>query len=159
MTRRYAAHPTTYSAVRFRSRLEARWAAFFDLIAWAWAYEPVDFEDWTPDFRVAFPCGHSECPPRHQFWAEVKPYLSLAEFDGHPATKDMYGDQYGLNGVMLLGLDPSIARVEFTHGAGGGELIGWEIFDWGDYPHFEGTSHRCWDLAGNAVQWQGRKTP
>ena len=29
-----AAIPTTYSGVVFRSRLEARWAAFFDLCGW-----------------------------------------------------------------------------------------------------------------------------
>ena len=27
--------PTTYAGVRFRSRLEARWAAFFDLCGWS----------------------------------------------------------------------------------------------------------------------------
>ena len=32
-------HPTTYADVKFRSRLEARWAAFFDLAGWRWEYE------------------------------------------------------------------------------------------------------------------------
>lgn len=35
-----------------RSRLEARWAAFFDLIGWSWVYEPYDTGDWIPDFLV-----------------------------------------------------------------------------------------------------------
>jgi hypothetical protein len=38
--------------VNFRSRLEARWAAFFDLREWAWSYEPIDFNGWIPDFLV-----------------------------------------------------------------------------------------------------------
>jgi hypothetical protein len=45
-----AAIPTLYRDVQFRSRLEARWAAFFDLSGWNWKYEPVDLEGWTPDF-------------------------------------------------------------------------------------------------------------
>lgn len=48
-------HPTRYAGVRFRSRLEARWAAFFDLMAWPWSYEPVDLDGWSPDFAVALP--------------------------------------------------------------------------------------------------------
>jgi len=47
-----AAIPTHYNSVQFRSRLEARWAAFFDLIGWKWDYEPLDFHGWTPDFLI-----------------------------------------------------------------------------------------------------------
>lgn len=49
--------PTTYHGTRFRSRLEARWAAFFDLIGWSWVYEPFDLDGWIPDFAIegAFP--------------------------------------------------------------------------------------------------------
>lgn len=57
---RYKPHPTRYNGVEFRSRLEARWAAFFDILGWEWRYEPVDLEGWTPDFWLAIPCGHSE---------------------------------------------------------------------------------------------------
>jgi hypothetical protein len=54
-------HPTRYKSTLFRSRLEARWAAFFDLMGWCWQYEPIDLEGWTPDFLVEIPCNHSEC--------------------------------------------------------------------------------------------------
>lgn len=47
-----AAHPTTYAGARFRSRLEARWAAFFDLAGWRWEYEPFDGTGWGPDFLL-----------------------------------------------------------------------------------------------------------
>lgn len=43
-------HPTRYAGVQFRSRLEARWAAFFDLAGWKWEYEPSDEDGWVPDF-------------------------------------------------------------------------------------------------------------
>lgn len=44
--------PTGYKGIRFRSRLEAKWAAFFDLLEWEWEYEPVDFNGWIPDFAL-----------------------------------------------------------------------------------------------------------
>lgn len=47
-----AAIPTTYKNVRFRSRLEASWAAFFDLCSWPWEYEPVDMAGYIPDFAI-----------------------------------------------------------------------------------------------------------
>jgi hypothetical protein len=48
---------TEYKGYRFRSRLEARWAVFFDAIGIKWEYEPegYQFEDGTmylPDFKL-----------------------------------------------------------------------------------------------------------
>lgn len=57
--------PTTYAGVNFRSRLEARWAAFFDLCGWKWDYEPFDLEGWAPDFLIRTKIGPVLC--------EVKP--------------------------------------------------------------------------------------
>lgn len=49
--------PTTYRGVQFRSRLEARWAEFFDLIGVVWQYEPEGYEAggvrYLPDFWLA----------------------------------------------------------------------------------------------------------
>lgn len=44
--------PTTYANVRFRSRLEARWAKMFDLLGWKWNYEPLDLDGYIPDFVI-----------------------------------------------------------------------------------------------------------
>jgi hypothetical protein len=44
--------PTIYAGVQFRSRLEAKWAAFFDLCGWGWDYEPFDLDGWAPDFML-----------------------------------------------------------------------------------------------------------
>lgn len=43
---------THYAGARFRSRLEARWAAFFDLCGWRWEYEPPEEDGWIPDFAL-----------------------------------------------------------------------------------------------------------
>lgn len=44
---------TRYSGCLFRSRLEARWAAMFDLLGWKWTYEPFDLNGWVPDFLLS----------------------------------------------------------------------------------------------------------
>lgn len=47
---------TTYAGCRFRSRLEARWAVFFDHVGLKWRYEPEGLEfdgvRYLPDFQV-----------------------------------------------------------------------------------------------------------
>ena len=51
-----AAIDTIYKGYRFRSRLEARWALFFDFIGMRWDYETeplsVNGEAYLPDFRI-----------------------------------------------------------------------------------------------------------
>ena len=59
---------TVYQGYRFRSRLEARWAVFFDALGVAWEYEKEGFDlgpaGWyLPDFWL----------PLAGLWAEVKP--------------------------------------------------------------------------------------
>jgi hypothetical protein len=68
--------PTMYRGIQFRSRLEARWAIFFDLVEWRWEYEPIDLSGWVPDFALI---GKKETT-----LVEVKPVAGLDE----PAAKD-----------------------------------------------------------------------
>ena len=48
--------PTTYNGIPFRSRLEARWAIFFDAMSTPWEYEPENFitkqGPYLPDFYL-----------------------------------------------------------------------------------------------------------
>lgn len=60
--------PTRYAGCKFRSRLEARWAVFFDALGLNWEHEPEGFflpsgERYLPDFWL-----HSL-----GVYAEVKP--------------------------------------------------------------------------------------
>jgi hypothetical protein len=65
---------TSYGGYRFRSRLEARWAVFFDECELEWDYEAQGYEMMTrigkvrylPDFWLD--CGQ---------WAEVKGFLNI----------------------------------------------------------------------------------
>lgn len=54
-----------YKGRQYRSRLEARWAAFFDLVGWEAEYEPCDFNGWIPDFAIK--------GARGPLFVEVKP--------------------------------------------------------------------------------------
>lgn len=60
--------PSVYNGCKFRSRLEARWAYYFDLIGLPWEYEPEGYElktgCYVPDFY---------CPTCCPFYVEVKP--------------------------------------------------------------------------------------
>jgi hypothetical protein len=62
--------PTLYHDIQFRSRLEAKWAAFFDLMGWPYVYEPFDLEGWIPDFALT---GGRGLKP---ILVEVKPVLT-----------------------------------------------------------------------------------
>ena len=64
--------PTVYQHMRFRSRLEAKWAKFFDLCGWRWSYEPFDLDGWIPDFAIG---------DRLQTLVEIKPVMSVDEID------------------------------------------------------------------------------
>lgn len=60
------AQPVTYNNIRFRSRLEARWAILFDRLHVPYQYEPRGFPLETgwylPDFYL----------PRQHWWVEIK---------------------------------------------------------------------------------------
>jgi len=62
--------PTTYSNARFRSRLEAKWAAFFDLCGWRWEYEPLDLDGWVPDFGIVGHNGLILCEVKPIEWTQ-----------------------------------------------------------------------------------------
>jgi hypothetical protein len=64
---------TRYAGYRFRSRLEARWAVFFDVAEMDWEYEPQGLEVRTTRGRIKYlPDFWLETSGQ---WAEVKGYL------------------------------------------------------------------------------------
>lgn len=91
---------TEYAGHRFRSRLEARWAVFFDHLGIKWLYEPQGYvlgngQRYLPDFWL----------PQFQVWAEVK---------GAATVDDMATLQYaaaadGLPLIYERGDPPNVA--------------------------------------------------
>lgn len=146
-----AAIPTVYNGIRYRSRLEARWAAMFDQLGWEAIYEPVDLGTWSPDFQIRKAHGNAsglvEVKPITQFDAEIAQKMTDAviasNFDG---------------ALLLLGIAPFIDRA--------GMSIGW--LGSGRHPplsngsvsaHWWHASPRsdisgAWARACNAVQWR-----
>ncbi len=86
---------TIYSGYRFRSRLEARWAVFFDTMGFTYEYEKEGYDlDGTwylPDFWL----------PKVNLWGEVKPI----ELDGTELGKAKRLVKYtGYDLLMLIGV-------------------------------------------------------
>lgn len=70
---RIPAIPTEYNGIRFRSRLEAKWACFFDLLGWKWAYEPIDLAGYIPDFIITVVSPDPSRDIGTKILVEVKP--------------------------------------------------------------------------------------
>ena len=118
---------TNYMGCRFRSRLEARWAVFFDALGWDWEYEKQGYtigcyeEDevpWLPDFEIV-------TPSRQHFYVEVKgdpDYFAdgewLGRFDFHggpPGFSDCgWSNQYDKDHKPLIILG-DIPRFDAKH--------------------------------------------
>lgn len=114
---------TSYRGCRFRSRLEARWAVFFDALGWDWQYEKEGYMlgweggdklPWLPDFEVT-------TSPHHEmsmsFYAEVKgdpdffadgSWLGRLDFNGGPPgfADSWYCDSPSRKPIVLLGAIP-----------------------------------------------------
>lgn len=165
--------PTTYGGVNFRSRLEARWAAFFDLLGWSWEYEPIDLAGYIPDFILG-----------GRVLVEVKPMLWPQPRDPDEVrTADEVADKIDASGwrgtsillgtrmITRFGVDDVIGLVRDTSEAVPDR---WEASAWVghkyelDYPAGKVTSSRsfsdrggvhenvmkAWREAGNRVQWK-----
>ena len=73
---------TEYKGYRFRSRLEARWAVFFDACGAEWEYEPEGFDlgnglYYLPDFLL-----HNVWAKNYYFgdlWIEVKGKMKISD--------------------------------------------------------------------------------
>ena len=136
--------PTTYEGVNFRSRNEAKWAAFFDLCSWCWEYEPFDLEGWAPDFIIK--------TPYCDVLIEIK-YIDLDEAEYDTGTVFRKAQAYWRkHQVMLLGGGPTLRR------QGIGRLMDTpdgSTHDWNDvYGYFTILdAEDKWREAGNLTQW------
>jgi hypothetical protein len=121
---------TAYHGCLFRSRLEARWAVFFDTLQIPWEYEPEGFQTsagpYLPDFRIQFrrhvwtwfEVKSDMAPPadpRHRAFADAGEYLTVAR--GLPES---FADQFIPRQPKLITLDPPPR--------GGWQQVGWECW-------------------------------
>lgn len=106
---------TEYAGHRFRSRLEARWAVFFDKLGVSWLYEPQGYElgngeRYLPDFWL----------PDLQVWVEVKGAATDADLvklfhataaDGLPLLYEVGQQPNTILDGRGLAMLPSLERV------------------------------------------------
>lgn len=94
---------TMYNGRLYRSRLEARYAAFFELMNYDSEYEPVDLPGWSPDFLISYRGLFSS-------YVEVKPIKSLDELGPDYIQKvvnaalPLYNQNFE---IRITGIDPS----------------------------------------------------
>lgn len=89
---------TVYNGYRFRSRLEARWAVFFDLLGIKYEYEKEGYDlgklGWyLPDFWLPYQSYFEGEYRPHGLWLEIKgneptehekqKLIALSQFTGH----------------------------------------------------------------------------
>ena len=96
---------TKYNDILFKSRLEARWAAFFDLMNWKWEYEPIDCNGWIPDFVIYGKkfMGYDKEPEDIILLVEVKPFHKLKQYDIKKYVKAINNTIYKSDEILLLG--------------------------------------------------------
>lgn len=87
---------TRYAETIFRSRLEARWAAFFDLLEWKWTYEPFDGSGYIPDFLIK---------GGRPFVVETRPAVTCGEYEGAGKSISIPWELFPRERVVL-GVDP-----------------------------------------------------
>lgn len=109
---------TFYNGYRFRSRLEARWAVFFDALGVEYEYEPEGFKlpsgkTYLPDFRVkCHGCRGSLDSDPFDLWIEVKGVMTsddaakIEEFAITEVEMEDFIYEHVSNPVLIVGNIP-----------------------------------------------------
>ena len=108
---------THYNGYRFRSRLEARWAVFFDAAGIEYQYEPEGFErEWGDEKILYLPDFYL---PKFGYYAEVKGSDEALAQDQYKLAEMIDWEGPMANGLIILG-----------------EIPNWQRIKWGNVPVF-----------------------
>jgi hypothetical protein len=147
-----AAIPTLYKGVKYRSRLEARWAAFFDLLGFEFEYEPFDLGPWSPDFLLKG--GESA-----NVLVEVKPITGFCH-----KTADKIQKAYDLQEretwfPILCGTAPSFPFMHpYLPGIGEhAASLGWQLHRYYRYQEELGMQTRTFHWSEASIIWTHQK--
>lgn len=150
------AKETVYAGVVFRSRLEAKWAAMFDICGWRWEYEPCDLPGWSPDFFLNITRRRRGGGNRHiTLLAEVKPYTCYTQFYGHPCHTLCGHSDFKCEACAGLGINPGCCLLHLASDGGGSH--GQCSFDYllsAENDFDESRVVELWNRACNSVQWK-----
>ena len=87
--------PTMWDGRRYRSRLGARWARFFDLLHWKHEYEPFDLPGFIPDFVLT--------DGLRPILIDVRPLAVLGQFDQRLDELEALIFRYWKNPIICVG--------------------------------------------------------
>lgn len=128
---------TVYNGYRFRSRLEARWAVFFDACEIPYQYEPEGFNlgdrRYLPDFYL----------PWWKCYVEIKPDNHEAIKTGEECCEKLFNALPGIITMLCIG-DPMNNKIyvycnDATESSGGGpnsyeaKFLEGAEWEWGGY--------------------------
>lgn len=144
------AKPTFYRGVKYRSRLEAKWAAFFTIMKWPFEYEPFDLGKWSPDFLL-----HGKNQP---ILAEVKP---IHAFDAEIADKMATAANKAafVGELLLVGTAPLFGLGQSDGFVWDGAAIGWlgeGCFDYACVGTFSTAPEIGFDFCHQTNSYHGR---
>lgn len=132
---------THYKGYRFRSRLEARWAVFFDYMDWEWEYEKEGFVlpagYYLPDFWIE----------TVKMWVEVKPQAL------NPVEKKMAMELAWESGFAVLCLDTPKPENLPYFGFEKGILGGGYEFCLTNYHNYPKKEHRLYAAPSECEYW------
>jgi hypothetical protein len=102
--------PTVYAQTRFRSKLEAQWAVFFDFCGIQWEYEPGTYQTdcgvITPDFLISEGFQYLNGVPGY---VEIKPENFNLKSDDAKALFDKYRELRGALAYSDTGTEDNVA--------------------------------------------------
>lgn len=118
--RKIKAIPTVYRNIEFRSRLEARWAAWFDEMVIPWTYEPegfiIDGVPYLPDFYIT--------SINRGVYIEIKPM----GIDDEEKKIALLRVQAFEGRLLLICGDPMLGKYSCTFGTFAGSDLGRFVF-------------------------------
>ncbi len=137
---------TQYSNVLFRSRIEARWAVFFDLLGLPWQYELECFEfdgvRYLPDFWL----------PRQKKWVEIKGSdFKTTSADGDKVSK--FATAIGEVVYVFAGGIPNVSGDLPENDLGSDWAFAMFPHDGEDVPHYFCQCSRCGEYG---IEYMGR---
>ncbi len=113
---------TRYAGCMFRSRLEARWAVFFDALKVAWEYEPEGFvgikgEKYLPDFFLPELAAANHPGGGAGVYVEVKGSDAQLKADAQKIASCIDYQQSPLagHGLLILGQVPEDVKGQRVH--------------------------------------------
>jgi hypothetical protein len=123
---------TKYAGYKFRSRLEARWAVFFDTLELDWEYEPQGYVVPTSRGKIKYlPDFWLEGPGQ---WAEVKGYLDAESMPRLHALASTIARCEEGNDIGIFGDVPRLHSILWPvqlHYHGGLWAVPWDPYEAG----------------------------